>query len=81
MLVLKRSEGQWVDLTHNRSGDVIRFRVYQICGGVPGRVSLAFDDGPRNFEIQRPERVPRGISAGSSADAASPSPTLQMVDT
>ncbi len=62
MLVLKRNEGQWVDVTH-KSGDVIRLRVYQICGGLPGRVSLAFDDAPRNFEIHRPERVLREVAA------------------
>jgi hypothetical protein len=58
MLVLKRKEGQWVTILH-KSGDIIRFRVYQICGGEPGRACLAFDDEARNFEIQRPERVVR----------------------
>ncbi len=58
MLVLRRSEGQWVEVTH-RSGDVLRFRVYDLCGEVPGRVHLAFDDAARNFDIQRPERVAR----------------------
>ena len=57
MLVLKRKEGQWVEIIH-RSGDVIRLRVYDIqsTGGVPSRVNLAFDDAARNFEIRRPER-------------------------
>ena len=58
MLVLKRKEGQWIDITH-KSGDVLRFRVYNLCSEFPGRVDLAFDDAERNFEIQRPERVLR----------------------
>ena len=52
MLVLKRREGQWVDVTH-KSGDVIRIRVCQI---EPGHLNLAFDDDARNFAIERPER-------------------------
>jgi hypothetical protein len=57
MLVLKRKEGQWVDIIH-RSGDVIRLRVYDIqsSSGTPSRANLAFDDSARNFEIRRPER-------------------------
>jgi hypothetical protein len=57
MLVLKRKEGQWVEIVH-RSGDVIRVRVYDIQAitGTPSRANLAFDDSARNFEIRRPER-------------------------
>lgn len=58
MLVLKRKEGQWVDIVH-KSGDVLRIRVYDICGKMPARANLAFDDPARNFEIQRPERFDR----------------------
>lgn len=58
MLVLKRKEGQWVNVRH-RSGDLMRIRVYEISGGTPGRVSLAFDDDARNFDVQRPEREQR----------------------
>lgn len=59
MLVLKRKEGQWIDIIH-RSGDVIRLRVYDIqsASGQPSRANLAFDDSGRNFEIRRPERKP-----------------------
>lgn len=57
MLVLKRKDGQWVEITH-KSGDVLRVRAYEILAGTPGRVSLAFDDDARNFDIQRPEREP-----------------------
>ena len=53
MLVLRRKEGQWIDITH-RSGDVLRVRVYDLRSRT-GQVSLAFDDADRNFAIQRPE--------------------------
>lgn len=59
MLVLKRKEGQWIELTH-RSGDTLRFRVYNIVCDHHGRVNIAFDDPDRHFEIQRPERFARG---------------------
>lgn len=59
MLVLKRKEGQWIEILHAKSGDLLRLRVYDISGDFPGRVNLAFDDSDRNFEIQRPERVRR----------------------
>jgi hypothetical protein len=68
MLVLKRKEGQWVDITH-RSGDVLRVRVGQFDFGRPGHLNLTFDDDARNFEIERPERkqklaqVAEGLSA------------------
>ena len=72
MLVLRRKDGHWVEVTH-KSGDILRIRVYNIHTGDgetaisspaspfpkgrPGRVNLAFDDPERNFEIQRPERL------------------------
>jgi hypothetical protein len=56
MLVLKRKEGDWTEVTH-RSGDVIRLRVYGLQAGPgPARCNVAFDDDARNFEIRRPER-------------------------
>jgi hypothetical protein len=57
MLVLKRKEAQWVEVTH-RSGDVLRVKVERIeCPGPGrGRVNLVFDDERRNFEVERPER-------------------------
>ncbi len=55
MLVLKRKEGQWVEVTH-RSGDLLRIRICKIEGGTPGHLNLAFDDAARHFEIERPER-------------------------
>lgn len=62
MLVLRRKEGQWIEVTH-RSGDVLRFRVYDIqppgTRGGPAGAHLAFDDDARNFDIQRPERAKR----------------------
>jgi hypothetical protein len=67
MLVLRRTEGQWVEVTHTKSGDVLRFRVYDLCSQVPGRVHLAFDDVARNFDIQRPERFARTEPAVAAA--------------
>jgi hypothetical protein len=55
MLVLKRKEGQWLEITH-KSGDKIRIRAYNIRARFPGQLDLAFEDDARNFEIQRPER-------------------------
>ncbi|WP_169973546.1 hypothetical protein [Tautonia rosea] len=77
MLVLKRKEGQWVEIIH-RSGDVIRLRVYDIqaAAGVPSRTNLAFDDAARNFEIRRPER--RMTPTKSEPDATEhPEPHLE----
>lgn len=59
MLVLKRKEGQWIEIVHTASGETLRVRVYDICGDFPGRANLAFEDPNRYFEIQRPERVRR----------------------
>jgi hypothetical protein len=67
MLVLKRKEGQWVEVTHS-SGDVMRIRVCQIESGQPGHLNLAFDDSARNFQIERPERKER-LAAQARASA------------
>jgi hypothetical protein len=66
MLILKRKEGQWVEITH-KSGDVLRVKVYDISGRAPARANLAFDDSARNFQIQRPERGQRPAPAQESA--------------
>lgn len=55
MLVLRRKEGQWLEVTHAKSGDRMRIRVYNIIDS--GQVDLAFDDDARNFTMNRPERV------------------------
>ena len=59
MLVLRRKDGQWIEVTH-RSGDVLRIRVYDVGRDGPGRVQLGFEDADRNFDIQRPERALKG---------------------
>ncbi len=69
MLVLKRKEGQWVEVTH-RSGDVLRIRVCKIEGGAPGHLNLAFDDNARHFEIERPERRHERPSGGAPPASA-----------
>ena len=66
MLVLRRTEGQWVEVTH-KSGDKMRFRVYDLGHEGSGRVHLAFDDPARNFAIQRPERQARFAQAQEPA--------------
>lgn len=75
MLVLKRREGQWIEVTH-RSGDVLRFRVYDIQGHGEPHVNLAFDDAARNFGIERPERVLRGPAIERSERSERVEPTL-----
>jgi hypothetical protein len=54
MLVLKRKEGQWIEVTH-KSGDKMLIRVYNIRSSFPGQLDLAFDDEGRNFTVRRPE--------------------------
>jgi hypothetical protein len=66
MLVLRRSEGQWVEITHE-SGDTLRIRVYNIRSRSPGQLDLAFDDASRHFKIERVERP------GAAAPRVSPS--------
>jgi hypothetical protein len=58
MLILRRKEGQWVEITH-RSGDTIRVRVANIRSRFRGQLDLVFDDDERNFQVQRPERGSR----------------------
>ncbi len=58
MLVIRRTEGQWVEVTH-KSGDTMRIRIYDLGHEGTGRAHLAFDDPARNFAIQRPERFSR----------------------
>ncbi|MBX6311940.1 MAG: hypothetical protein IRY99_03320 [Isosphaeraceae bacterium] len=72
MLVLRRKDGQWVEITH-RSGDVLRFRVYNL-HSQPGQAHLAFDDEAHHFTIQRPERPHARPAPGALApEACSPS--------
>jgi hypothetical protein len=64
MLVLRRHEGQWVELTH-RSGDQIWIRVYNLRRGYPGQLDMAFDDPDSCFNVQRGER-PRRLKTPAS---------------
>lgn len=73
MLVLRRTSGQWVEVTH-RSGDVLKFRIYDISGETPGRAHIAFDDDAHNFVIQRPERFARTPSAAKPTAQAPTDP-------
>ncbi len=61
MLVLKRNEGQWIEVRH-RSGDLLRIKVTRIRQeGSRGVLNLAFEDQPRHFEIRREENPKREI--------------------
>lgn len=66
MLVLKRNEGQWLEVTA-RNGDVLRIRCCKIEMEPRPHLDLVFDDDARNFEIQRPERLRR-----AEAEATTP---------
>lgn len=63
MLVLSRESGQWVEIIHEKSGDTIYVKLFDVESGCQrcgrGRASLAFDDPDRLFEINRPERLVR----------------------
>jgi hypothetical protein len=64
-LNLTRHEGQWVDVIHNASGEVLKIRVSRIhaANGHPSSmIELSFFDSPRNFDIVRPR-----ISDGQEA--------------
>lgn len=78
MLVLRRRDGQWVELIH-RSGDVVRIRVYGIGERGDDQVSIAFDDDDRNFEIKRPERVEatRSVRRGAGDGFAAPTGLIE----
>jgi sRNA-binding carbon storage regulator CsrA len=56
MLILKRKEGQWVEIAH-RSGDIMRVKIYDIKEGAPPTARMAFEDGDRNFDVCRSERL------------------------
>lgn len=59
MLILRRKEGQWIEITH-RSGDKIRIRVCNIRARYPGQLDMVLDDPDHHFVIQRAERGCRG---------------------
>jgi hypothetical protein len=71
MLILRRKEGQWVEIRH-RSGDLIRVRVYNIRTRNPGQLDLAFDDEAHHFQVQRPER------AAKAGDAMAPALAFEV---
>jgi hypothetical protein len=83
MLVLKRKEGQWIEIQH-KSGDRLRIRVYNIRPRFPGQLDLAIEDDALNFEVQRPERGRRGSARGvrseSSRRRLEPEPPPECAD-
>lgn len=58
MLVLRRKEGQWLEIKH-KSGDVLWIRLYNIKGRFPAQVDVVMDDDAHNFKIVRGEAVNR----------------------
>jgi hypothetical protein len=68
MLILRRKEGQWVEIRH-KSGDLIRVRVYNIRTRNPGQLDLAFDDEAHHFQVQRPERIEKAEAGATPARA------------
>jgi hypothetical protein len=60
VLVLKRKEGQTIEVEHVGSGERFWFRAYEIMArdGKP-QVTLAFDDPDHHFRIDRSEKVGR----------------------
>jgi hypothetical protein len=54
MLVMRRKEGQWIEITH-ASGDRLRIRVYNIRSRYSGHLDLAFNDPDHHFRIGRGE--------------------------
>lgn len=71
MLVLKRTEGQWLDVIHVASGDVVRIRTCDIGADGRPRVNLVVDDAARNFAVERPERATPRRGAETMACLAS----------
>ena len=50
MLLLRRKEGQWVEVECDNK--ILRIRFINI---KDGKLEVAFDDNERNFSIKRPE--------------------------
>lgn len=78
MYIVRRKEGEWVEVT-SRSGDVLRIAIGRPTRGERGRVGsaeLVFDDPERRFEIRRPEAevVPRPEAEAPEPKAFEPLP-------
>jgi hypothetical protein len=66
MLMLRRHDGQWVEVIH-RTGDRLRIRVCRLLDGNFGECHLGFDDPMRNFLIHRPEWLKEAGRSASNA--------------
>lgn len=69
MLVLRRRDGQWIEIESAATGHVLRVRVYRRPGDRPEWVNMAFDDADHHFLIRRPERVNAPPAPPSGNDA------------
>lgn len=52
MLVLKRKPGEWIEVTHVKTGDKYMFQYKRV--DERGDIELIFDDAARLFEFVRP---------------------------
>ena len=80
MLVLGRREGQWLEIVHSASGDVLRVRTYDIVADAEGgpTLDMAFHDPARNFAIERDERLSTRSGRTAKLDrGVMPSPVLK----
>ena len=62
MLLLRRSPGQWVELTHAATGD--RLRIGVDLDRDRGHVRVTVDDALRRFEVVKDVRGNSGIATG-----------------
>ncbi len=62
MLLLRRSPGQWIELTHAASGD--RLRIGVDLDRDRGHVRVTVDDAMRRFEVVKDVRGNTGIETG-----------------
>jgi hypothetical protein len=57
MLILRRNEGQWIEVVHRETGELLRIQVRNLHRGRRW-VELVFDDSSRRFGIARPPDGP-----------------------
>ena len=62
MLLLRRSPGQWVELTHAATGD--RLRIGVDLDRDRGHVRVTVDDALRRFEVVKDVRGNSGVAMG-----------------
>lgn len=56
MLVLKSKSGDWVEVKHRTTGDILRLKIYNINPYMGKVATIAFDDDAWNFVIERTQK-------------------------